>query len=84
MSAGVRAFGGIGSAAGSIRVEIQAEDGSALPGYSLDDSAEIFGDEVERTVTWKNRSDLSALAGRTIRLKLRIRDGDLYSMRFRP
>ncbi len=72
------------SAAGSIRVEIQAEDGSALPGYSLDDSAEIFGDEVERTVTWKDQSDLSALAGRTIRLKFQIRDGDLYSMQFRP
>jgi hypothetical protein len=44
---------------------------------------EIYGDQLERVVTWKNGSDLSALAHRTIRLRFVLQDADLYSFRFR-
>jgi hypothetical protein len=47
------------SAAGSLRVEIQDEHGRPIPGYRLEDCAEIFGDELERVVTWrKGHSDV--------------------------
>jgi hypothetical protein len=47
------------SVAGSIRVEIQDENGKPIPGYRLDDGAEIFGDELDRLVTWrKGHSDV--------------------------
>lgn len=72
------------SAAGSLRVEIQDASGNPMEGYALEDCPEIFGDEIERPVSWKDGSDLSSLAGRVVRLKLEIRDGDLYSLRFRP
>ena len=70
------------SAAGSLRVEIQDERGDPLDGCGLDDSKLIFGDELQRTVKWKGGSDLSALAGQTVRMKIEIRDGDLFSMQF--
>ena len=70
------------SAAGSIRVELQNIDGEALPGFSLDDCPETFGDSVNRTVQWNQGSDVSPLAGRTVRLRFELKDTDFYSFRF--
>jgi hypothetical protein len=71
------------SAAGSIRVEIQDASGQPVPGYGLDDSEEIIGDEIDRAVSWKGRADAASLAGRPVRLRFVMRDADLYSMCFR-
>jgi hypothetical protein len=70
------------SAAGTIRVEIQDADGSPLPGFTLEDSSEIFGDAIDRTVVWNDGSDVSALAGKTVRLRFTLRDADLYALKF--
>lgn len=71
------------SAVGSIRVEIQDEKGMPLPGYRLDDCSQIIGDQIERVVAWKGGSDVSNLAGKTVRLRFVMKDADLYSLRFR-
>jgi hypothetical protein len=70
------------SAAGSVRVEIQDAHGKALKGYTLRDCDEIYGDYLERTVTWKGAADVSALAGQPVRLRFALRDADLYSLQF--
>ncbi len=71
------------SAAGDIRVEIQdAADGTPLAGFQLDHCPPIFGDEIERTVTWTDGSDMSKLAGKPVRLRFLLRDADLYSFQF--
>lgn len=70
------------SAAGSLRVELQDADGKPLPGFTLADSEEHFGDNVSRTIAWKNGSDLSSLAGKPIRIRYELKDGDLYSWQF--
>ena len=62
-------------------VELQDTDGRPLPGFSLADSAEITGDQIEHTVSWKNGSDVGTLAGRPVRLRFALRNADLYSMR---
>jgi hypothetical protein len=72
------------SAAGHLRVEIQDASGQPLPGFALADSDELFGDTLDRAVTWKDKSDVSALAGRPIRIRIAMRDADVYSLRFRP
>ena len=41
------------SVAGSIRVEIQDENGKPVPGFRLQDCDEIFGDELDRIVSWR-------------------------------
>ncbi|MCD4728827.1 MAG: hypothetical protein K8R46_14305 [Pirellulales bacterium] len=48
------------SAAGGVRVEIQDADGKPIPGFALEDCPEIIGDQIERTVSWKQGSDLTA------------------------
>jgi hypothetical protein len=70
------------SAAGGVRVELQDADGSVIPGYALDDCEGIFGDDLARPVTWHANGDLSALAGRTVRLRFELRDADLYALQF--
>ena len=70
------------SAAGRLRVEIQDEQGLALPGYSLDDCDPLIGDEIECTVSWQKGADLAALTGRPVRLSFELKDADLYSIRF--
>ena len=71
------------SAAGSIRVEVQNEDGRPLDGFAMQDCQEIFGDEIERVVDWGSGSGLGALAGKTIRLRFAMQDADLYAVQFR-
>ncbi len=50
------------SAVGSIRVEIQDVNGKPLNGYRLSEASEIFGEEIERTVVWKQKTRLGDLA----------------------
>lgn len=70
------------SAAGSVRCEILDAAGKPLPGYSLAECDEIFGDELARPVSWQGSTDLGRLAAKPIRLRFGIKDADLYSIRF--
>ena len=70
------------SAAGSVRVEIQDVKGHPIPRFTLSDSTDIFGDQIERVVTWDGGADVGGLAGGPIRLRFALKDADLYSFRF--
>lgn len=63
------------SVAGHVRFEI--DDGETTLA-----SGEIFGDEIERTVEWDGGANLSAMAGKTVRLRVNLKEADLYSIRF--
>jgi hypothetical protein len=71
------------SAAGELRFEIQDENGKAVPGFTLDDSETIVGNEISRIVTWKGCGDLQKIASKAIRLRIYMKDADLYSIRFK-
>ncbi|MBE9511201.1 MAG: hypothetical protein IMY71_10005, partial [Bacteroidetes bacterium] len=71
------------SAAGEIRIEIQDADGRPVPGYSLDDSRAMIGNETERTVAWKNNEDVSKLTSKPVRLRFVMKDADLYALHFK-
>jgi len=71
------------SAAGSLRIELQDTKGAPIPGHTLRDAVPLIGDEIARTVTWKKAGpDVRALAGKPIRLRVVLRDADLYSIKF--
>jgi hypothetical protein len=71
------------SAAGYIKVEIQDEKGTPLPGYTLKEARETIGNEIAKAVTWKNGASVAPLQGKTIRLHFVMKDADLYSIRFK-
>ena len=78
------------SAVGSVKVEIQDANGRPVPGYTLGNSPEIYGDETEHEVAWTGGPFLGDLASalrarglnRPARLKFVMKDADLYSLRF--
>lgn len=72
------------SAVGGVRVEVQDALGRPVSGYALSDADEIWGDEIERLVSWQGSADLGKLAGNPVRLRFVMRDADLYSIRFQP
>jgi hypothetical protein len=70
------------SAAGHLRVEIQDPGGKPLAGRDLASCKEIFGDELQRVVSWKTGSGLDEWAGKPVRLRLAMADADLFSIQF--
>ena len=71
------------SIAGGVSVELQDANGHALEGFGIDDCDEIYGDSLERTVSWNGGDDVSGLAGQPVRIRFLLRDADLYSLRFK-
>lgn len=71
------------SAVGEIRFEIQDETGQPVPGFTLEDSQRIIGNEISKIVLWNGEGDLKNLAGKTVRLRIYMKDADLYAIRFR-
>lgn len=70
------------SAAGDVRVELQDGEGKPIPGFTLEESEEIFGDTIDRKVAWKQGGDVGKLAGKPVRIRFVLRDVDLYAYRF--
>ena len=70
------------SAAGSVKVELQDAAGQPLPGHALADCDDVFGDAIERPVIWKGSPDVSALAGKPVRLRFVMKDADVWAIRF--
>ncbi len=68
------------SAAGSVSVALLEADGSEISGFGHDDCDVLYGDDLERAVTWGGGDDLARLRGGTIRLSLRLNDADVYSI----
>ena len=71
------------SVAGSIQVEIQDAIGEPISGYTLADCDKLYGDSLERVVTWENGPDVDSIAGKPIRLRFVLKDADLFSFQFR-
>jgi hypothetical protein len=72
------------SGAGSIRVEVQDAAGQPLPGYTLADCPELFGDGLDMVVRWRKGGDVRPLSGKTVRLRWVLQDADLYAFQFVP
>jgi hypothetical protein len=64
-------------------MEIQDDKAQPIAGFRMEECPAIYGDEIERRVTWNSGSDVSLLAGKPVRLRFRLKDADLYSFRFR-
>lgn len=66
------------SAAGSLRVQVEDAQGGVVDGFGFEDCREIIGDQISRAVTWR-AAGLASLRNKTVRLRFRLRDADLFS-----
>jgi hypothetical protein len=68
--------------AGAALVELQDGDGKPIAGYTLADCEEIAGNFIDQAVYWKGKSDVSAIAGRPVRLHIKLKRAKLYAFQF--
>ena len=67
---------------GHLRVELQDEKSVPSQNYTLADCDVINGNYIRHTVSWNGSSDLSALAGKPVRMRVQMRNTKLYSFQF--
>lgn len=65
------------SAYGNIFVDVLDEDGNAL-----NTSYEIYGNNIDRKVYFKDGTDFSVYSGKNVKLRFRMVDAKIYSMKF--
>ena len=65
---------------GEAEVEVLDEDMQTIDGFELSSSVPLRGRSIEQTVAWTTRSKWSQLAGRKVRLRIRLRNADLYAI----
>ena len=71
------------SATGIVRVACLDAAGKPHPGYSLEDCDIIHtANEINRVVTWRGVADAPAPSDGTVRLRIWLRDADLYAFQF--
>lgn len=70
------------SAAGMVKVEIRDTDGAPIPGFTLDECDPIYGDALDRRVSWKGNRSVAALGGTPIALRFVLQEADIYSLAF--
>ena len=66
------------SAYGYIYVDVLDEAGNPISGESF----EIYGNTIDRKISFADGTDFSAFANKPVRLRFRMRDAKLYSMKF--
>ena len=70
------------SSRGSIQMQFETPQGEVIKGFELKHCHEFIGNEIERHVTFHDSDDLSKLSGKAVRLRVVMKDADLYSMQF--
>ena len=63
-------------------VEIRNAQGEAQPGFTFGDCDEVSTDSVTRVVTWKGNAAIRKLAGKPVRLCVRVRNANLFAIQF--
>ena len=70
------------AAMGQAQVEVQDEQGQAIPGFELSLCRRIMVNDVRHTVTWAGSASLGTHAGHLIRLQFHMRSAKLYAFQF--
>jgi len=69
-------------AMGEAWVEIQDASGTPIPGYSMEESVSVDRNGVAQEVWWKDGPDVSQLAGKPVRLRMKMRSSKLFAFQF--
>lgn len=68
---------------GTLKAELlDADTDTVIPGYSLAKSVALQADSVCAKLQWQGVTDISALAGRSVKIRFSVQNADLYSFWF--
>lgn len=68
------------SASGVAHAALLDEGGGAIPGFALEDSDRIQGNDTQCALSWRGNSDVTQLRGKRVKLMLRSRSTKLYAI----
>ena len=68
--------------AGTAFVELRDADGKPISGFTLADCEEVGGNFIDQAVYWKGKADVSALAGKPVRIHFKMKRAKLYAFQF--
>lgn len=57
---------------GSVRLQLSNDNGKPIKGFTFADCQPMTKESLRQTITWKNNKSVASLAGRTVRLSLRL------------
>jgi hypothetical protein len=69
-------------ALGEVWVEFQDADKKAIPGFRMEDSVSVDRNGTAQEVWWKGGPDVSKLAGKPVRMRIKMRSAKLYAFQF--
>ena len=69
-------------AMGTAFVELRDADDRPIPDFTLADCEEIGGNFIDQSVYWKGNGNVGALAGRPIRIHIKLKRAKLYAFQF--
>ena len=72
------------SAGGTVQLEVQDRSGKPITGFAAEDADEVNGNYLRVAATWNSSEDVTALAGKPVKLRFVMRDAKLYSFQFLP
>ena len=64
---------------GELRVEVLGPEGRVLAGYTAGACIPFSSDKTCAQICWRDGKDLSAFAGKPVRLRFHLKNGSLYS-----
>lgn len=67
---------------GRVKVALLQPVGRPYPGFTTSDCELISADKIDYEVRWKAGPDLSALAGKPVRVQLEMRNAKLFALQF--
>ena len=76
---GKHLFVNVDAPEGALRAEVLDENGIPIEGFTADDCTVIQTDSTKTMVSWGEKNDLSALAGKRVKLRFILENGSLYS-----
>ena len=66
-----------------VKVELLDTNGNVISGYSKNDCNTINTDNVEQTISWNGSSNIAALSGQEIQVKIYTKGAKVYAFQFK-
>ena len=74
----------IAASAGDLRAEILDADGKTIAPFSLGNCVPVKIDSTRQRLAWNGSADFAALAGKPVRFRFRLTNGQLYAFWVSP
>ena len=70
------------SSYGEILLQFETPEGQVIDGFGFDQCKPIVGNYIDYKVKFQNSINLSGLADQPVRMRVRLKDADIYSLQF--